>query len=244
MVIGYYPGGGGHRYYHNLIGKDYSVMGIAYDNLTSGIGVRGLYFDKAPDQQLLHNNILLHCVSSIRIREFVTATPLIIIKSDLKKSLRREWSIKGKYVPMFYNDQLSHELMILELYQAIKAEQWPSITTIKEFNSLPPIIYNECMEKIKLVQSMTDTNSVYNFINAAYTSIGWHHELYKKWPIETSLADVVIDIDNDNSDFALLMRQELDLYNNALFDFAWDVYENYGSNAPINSLYEQKFLKQ
>lgn len=246
MIIGYYPGAGGNRCYQNLIGKQYTIPGIAYDSLTGNIEIRGQYFDNISMPQILtKQNMLLHCVNSQRIRQVVPhAAPLIIIKSDLKKSLRREWSIKGKFKPMFQENIQTYEFLMLDLYQAVRAEQWPIISSITEFNSLPKEIRDECVERLKSSQSMADCNSIYNFLNAAYTAIGWHLELYKQWPIETSLADQVIDIDNDDSEFAEFMRGELDLYNNPLFDFAWSVYQEYGADEPINSLYEQKFVQQ
>jgi hypothetical protein len=244
MIIGYYPGAGGNRYYQYLLGREYSVPKIAYDGLTTGIEIRGKYCNNdIPNLVSDNGNMLLHCVNSKRIREVIkNNTPLIIIKADLKKSLCREWSIKGKYKPMFQNSNDSYENFMMELYQTIRDPTWPVISTITEFNALPKAISDECIEVFKKNRSLLDANGNCNFINAAYTAIIWHTELYKKWPLEISLADQVVDIDNDQTEFASLMRNELNLYNNALFEFAWDIYNNYGPNAPINDLYKQNFL--
>jgi hypothetical protein len=244
MIIGYYPGAGGNRYYNYLKGIDYSELGIAYDGTIVGPKIRGEYFNGPTESINVSQDMLLHCVNSKRIREIVTTeVPITIIKSDLKRCLRREWSIKGKHRPMFQDNIESYEFLMLDLYQGIRDSSWPVISTISEFNVLPPAIHNECMDRFKSMQSMLDSNSVYNFLNSAYTAIIWHTELYQRFPIETSLADHIVDIETDQTVFARLMRKELDLYNNTLFDFAWDVFCQHGADAPINDLYEQQFCK-
>ena len=42
-------------------------------------------------------------------------------------------------------------------------------------------------------------------------------------------------------EFSIFMRKELSQYhNNELFNFAWDVYEKYGTNAAINYLFDNR----
>ena len=66
-------------------------------------------------------------------------------------------------------------------------------------------------------------------LDSAYTTIVWHHEYYKKYP-KTDNATIV-HIDGDDI-FSKMMQQELQ-YENEIFDTAWQVYTQYGDNAPI-----------
>jgi hypothetical protein len=242
MILGYYPGAGGNRYFQYRKNKEYSTPGIAYDFLTDheSIRFRGLFLDQENIKIEKQANILLHCVNYSRIKEVLgDDDEIVIIKSDLKSSLRREWSIKGKYKPMFYPTAHNQEKFTLDLYNAIKDTSWPEIKNLDDYAKLPKIILDEVEDNLAKNSKFVNPTGVYNFLSAAYTSIIWHNETYKKFPLEAGNATLV-DIDNDDSQFAEIMRRELNSHaNNFLFNFAWDVYTTHGSHAPIISLYQE-----
>jgi hypothetical protein len=244
MLIGYYPGGGGNRYYRYLKGDEYSSPGIEYDSILGNqVGrLREKYLVDDLQISVTDGTILLHCVNYNRITEKINnAHDIIIIKSDLKSSLRREWSIRGKYKPMFYPGTQVHNQFKLELYNAIKDPGWPDINLITEYNVLPDNILAEVEENIIKNQKFINPNSVYNFINSAYASIIWHNKVYQQYPIDAGNGKL-LDIDTDPGPFAEIMRKELAFHeNNVLFNFAWDVYEQYGENAPIINLYKERY---
>ena len=236
MIIGYYPGAGGNRYLNYVQGKDFAGTG-AYDDKTTGVFNRGRYL--VDGETLIHNNktSLLHCVNYSKIHEFFPEeTDIVIIKTDLKTSLSREWSIKGKNKPMFYPDDTQ---FLIELYNNIRDSSWPDVDTEFDINELPQYIQQELSAEIQKNRAYIDTQGTFNYLNAAYTSICWHNDLYQRWPFEAGSAQV-IDIANDSSEFAQVIQRELEQHqHNELFNFAWDTFKNYGTDAPIIDLYNQ-----
>jgi hypothetical protein len=69
-----------------------------------------------------------------------------------------------------------------------------------------------------------------------FDMIVWHHDYYKTQDWD---CDMLVDISTDTSEFGNVMRKELDLHN-LDFDFAWDCYVQYGANAPMDDLYDQR----
>lgn len=242
MIIGYYPGGGGNRYYQYSNGNEFSQSGIAYDNIVS-LGCKGHYLNADTQLEKLHHpTILLHCVNYDRIYQVTGRKDITIIKSNLKDSLCREWSIKGKYKPMVSLELLSYEDFLLELYNAIKDPMWPDIKNIVEYKNLPKKIYDEVELNFIKNKNFVSNDSIYNFLTAAYSAIIWHNDFYKQYPLDPGPA-VLVDIDNDTTKFGQIMRQELQLYqDNKLFNFAWEVFQSLGKNAPIITLYQESNL--
>lgn len=249
MIIGYYPGAGGNRYYQYSNNDDFSLPGVAYDNLTSNtlITSRGLYYDTAePLPYYKNDTILTHCVNYDQIVKVLgprATTNVVLIKADLKKSLRREWSIKGKNKPMFMKDANSLETFILELYTAIKDPSWPAIYNLPDYYSLPNKILQEVQDSVKENLKYIDSTGIYNYLESAFTAIVWHNKLYNKFPFDVGQS-TLIDIDTDDTEFGQIMRNEFDLYENSvLFNFAWEVWETHGDQAPIIDLYQEKYGK-
>jgi len=238
MLLGYYPGGGGHRYYEYCNNRDFSRTDIAYDGLVNL--PRDIYLDENNQiQDKLCSTILLHCVNYDRIHQETGRSDIVIIKSDLQKSLCREWSIKGKYKPMFFREKFSDEEFLIDLYQSIKDPTWPDVRSFTEYKKLPIQIYQEVEAEFNKNKTLISVQGVHNFLNAAYTAIIWHHELYQKYPLDPG-AGRLVDIDTDETEFGHVMRRELNLYqNNKLFNFAWDVYKNLGKDAPIITLFNE-----
>lgn len=240
MIIGYYPGGGGNRYFQFLKNLEYSTLGIAYDGATDNcfIKSRGLYLDTLPTDKIT-GDILCHCVNYNRIVEAFGDQPVYLIRTNLKASLRREWSIKGKYRPMFQQDNSSYEKFVLEVFHAVKDPLWPSISSLSDFYLLPPNIKQEVDKQISCNLCHIQNNNMYVFLSSAFEAIVWHQELYNKYQFDVGQG-TLIDIDNQDNDFAKLMRKELSFYeDNVLFNFAWDAYQKYGSTAPIIDLFKE-----
>lgn len=242
MIIGYYPGGGGHRYYNYINGLNFDKSNIAYDWLVN-LETRGIYLDK--DNQIKNPFTvgLFHCVNYHRIYQETNKSNIVIIKSNLKDSLCREWSLKGKYKPMFFPDNSNEQTLLLELYHAIKDHTWPQIKSFDEYKQLPKKIYNEVEQNFTKNKKTMSYKSIENFLVSAYTAIVWHHDLYKKYPMDPG-PGVLVDIDTNSSEFAQVMRRELALTrDNKLFNFVWQIYEQLGSDAPIITLFQESNIE-
>jgi len=242
MIISYYPGAGGNRYLHYSLGKSFNEPGIAYDFQTYKLMPRrGMYLQ---DNDLPIRNCsdaLLHNVNADRIQQIFPDcnNDVVIIKADLKSSLRREWSIKGKFKPMFNSDPEFYDRFILELYNSIRDSSWPEISSASEIYRLSDRIKKELFDQAEKNKIYIDNDNTINYLIAAYEAICWHSDLYKVYPMSVGSFQLV-DIDNDDSEFCDVMRTELDLYkNNYLFNFAWTVFETHGNNAPIIDFYNE-----
>lgn len=76
-----------------------------------------------------------------------------------------------------------------------------------------------------------------NELDNAYTFIRWHDQYYTEYPA-AGVADQTINILKNNDDFSNIMRHELDI-TDKIFDAAWEIYHQYGANAPIIDLYKE-----
>jgi hypothetical protein len=81
-------------------------------------------------------------------------------------------------------------------------------------------------------------HSMQDQVGQIFDMIVWHHNYYAMYPEDWSSADEVIDIDTDPTEFGKVMRKELN-NTDPLFDLAWDVFLQYGPNAPIIDLYNE-----
>lgn len=243
MIIGYYPGAGGNRLFQYLGDNDYSQHKIAYDTLTNNnlIPVRGAYLiDSSQITLIKSKSALLHCVNYDLISQKIDVhnQQVFIIKSDLKQSLRREWALKGKFKPMCH---INSDDFLLDLYKSIRDPSWPVIYSIDDYHKLPSRITKEVDEEFEKNSKSMNTDHTHNFLNAAYTSIAWHIDVYDRYPLNPGPANL-IDIDNDQTEFAKFMRKELSLFSDhTLFNFAWDVFEQHGPDANIIDLYHERY---
>ena len=69
-------------------------------------------------------------------------------------------------------------------------------------------------------------------LDNAFTTIKWHHKYYAEY-MPDNIADELIAVDVDNNLFCHTMRNELNKCNNPTFNWAWDIYTQYGPNAPV-----------
>jgi hypothetical protein len=95
MIIAYYPGAGGNRCIQFLENKDYTRIGISYDNKSPHL----INYDRylLSDQSYDEKYILTHCVNYDRINEIFKSSNIVFIKSDYKKSLRRAWILNESH---------------------------------------------------------------------------------------------------------------------------------------------------
>lgn len=245
MIIGYYPGAGGNRYYQYINSLDFSQTGIEYDTIVR-LPQRGIYLNESNQiKDKTDPTILLHCVNYARISQETDRSDIVIIKSDLKDSLCREWSLKGKFKPMFFPNADIDAAFLLELYRDIKDSSWPDLTDIADYKNLPMHILKEMETEVQKNKELLSTTGTHNFLSSAYTAIIWHHNFYKKYPFDPGPAQV-IDVDMDSSEFAAVMRRELVLSRHSkLFNFAWEVFDALGRDAPVVTLfYENNIIDE
>jgi hypothetical protein len=233
MIIAFYPGGGGNRFLKRAIGEEWSSYGISYDKK-----IKQQYWQPQPLRYLLDTQlpdapseyILTHCMNSKKIQQTFPGHNIVFINSHLQSSLRREWAIAGH--DNFMTKKLDSGLSRLEHYNSFKDSTWPEITTQDQLNSLPANILDEVNHNYNLVMcnSVPDTPGILeqltqkyiDEINSSYEIITWHLEYYQKFPVDFSGASQVVDIDLDQSDFSLVMQQELKLYQSQVFDQVWE----------------------
>jgi len=232
MIIGYYPGAGGNRYLQRLLGNSWDKFNISYDNINHGQLFQHRYLmDTVLPAPLEHT--LTHCMNSQRIAEAFRGQAITFIKSNLKLSLKREWVLHGH--TRFVNQQLKKDVSRLGHYQAIKDSAWPTIDSVEQLDQLPTHILNEVQaDYAKVTDQKIDvpgvleslTQDCLSKINSAYEIITWHKNYYNNCPIDFSLAQQVIDLDQDQDDFCIFMTQELDLYHSDIFDTVWKAIYN------------------
>lgn len=220
-IIAFYPGGGGNRYLRKLLGEEYSTSGIAYDNKFKNQTLEHRYLlgNVSPP---VTEFVLTHCMDTCRIQEVFDPYQILVIKTDLFKSLQREWVLNGHNL---YKKQHSEnkEQTVVELYNAIKTDSWPHCETYEEFSALDTRYKTEVLEKIIDVPAELDS---------AWSTITWHHNYYKNSNIDDAVTV-------NDAEFLEVIEKELDSYQHPVFQFCWQQYEKYGPTAPIVELYNQ-----
>ena len=229
MIVAFYPGAGGNRYLRRLTSKDWTRPGISYDSFNIEQLFENRYLLETPPVRKT-DHILTHCLNSDRIQEMHPNTPIVFIKTDLQKSLRREWILYGHQ--RFVDKQGKHAISRLEHYKAIQDPAWPLVNNIEQLNALPEKILKEVIEDYtKLVNNHGPaslgileqlTQDCVAKINSAYEIITWHLDYYKKYTLDFSNASEIIDIDNNHDDFSIVMQKELELYSSEIFDQVWN----------------------
>jgi hypothetical protein len=108
MIIAFYPGAGGNRYYQYLMGRRDFKTQTTYDHLlkTQPFEYRYVSADsKLPDQEL----ILTHCVNVPLLRQlFPNQTEIVVIQANLDLSLKREWFLEDQHRDKDMPDKLEH----------------------------------------------------------------------------------------------------------------------------------------
>ena len=105
MLICFYPGAGGNRYYFYIKNRFYQKFGIAFDNFNPDEGNKPQFrYLESDDIFKIDDSIpvLTHCLNIEKLQyHFPLKTKFVIIDSNFKASLRRQWCLNGMN---FYNN--------------------------------------------------------------------------------------------------------------------------------------------
>jgi hypothetical protein len=228
MVIAFFPGAGGNRYLQMLLGNDWQHLGISYDFKNH---------DQHFDYRYLLDNVsesdskytLTHCMNSNKIADLFPSREITFIVSDLKQSLKREWMLNGH--DRFLKKQIKTTPSRLEHYRAYKDDAWPDVDSEYQLDNLAEYILKEVNQDFKHLISdnfpvpgtmAQITQECIAEINSAYEIITWHQRYYQTVGLDYSAATNVVDISTDCDEFSTLMRTELELYQNNIFDRVWN----------------------
>lgn len=96
MIIAFYPGSGGNRYYHYINGQKEFDSNTTYDHLLQNQKFEYRYIDSS--SQLVDCELMLtHCVNVPLLRKlFPDHKEIVVITADLGQCLKREWQLAGK----------------------------------------------------------------------------------------------------------------------------------------------------
>ena len=98
MIIAFYPGSGGNRYYLHTTGKQDFEPQTTYDRILINQDFNYRYLDLDSVGIDDHQLILTHCVNVPLLRKhFPTHREIILIKSTLDLSLKREWYLEDQH---------------------------------------------------------------------------------------------------------------------------------------------------
>ena len=228
MIIAFYPGAGGNRYLQLLLGNNWQQMGVSYDfkNHDQHFDYRYL-LDNVPETNLKYT--LTHCMNSNKIADLFPGREITFIVSDLRKSLKREWMLHGRN--RFLKKQINTTPSRLEHYRAYKDDAWPDVDSEYQLDNLPNFILKEVnsdfdrlnIGNLPVPETLSQiTQECIDEVNSAYEIIMWHQSYYQTVGLDFSAATNVVDIGADNDEFSILMRTELELYQNTIFDRVWN----------------------
>lgn len=212
MVIGFYPGAGGHRYYNWVTNKPFSETEKVYDNAPTDYDAR---YATEHSHSEYTDIVSSHCVNySILKNCYVNQSSFTILKSNLKQSLYREYRLVGRERYLRNRPSITTEQIQIEHYQVYKDPAWPVVNTVEEYQNLPAWIHHELEQDRRSVVEDTD------FL-AAEATITFHYNYYKQYPLEIGAANIV-DIDQGDNRFCEVMRQELSVPFTDQFERAWE----------------------
>lgn len=228
-VVAYYPGAGGSRYCRMLQNLEFKEKNKIYDIHVLNQHPENRYlFDPVVTNR---EYVLTHCMNSKLISTHFPQSKITFINAPLKKCLQREWALAGHERYKQKQKQVERNFDRLQHYAGYKNSNWPSVSTIKELEELPENIlfetnadFNKLVNKTHAhqpdLQTLIDDLAVK--VESAYETIHWHLEYYKKYPVDMSqnFHDIV-DIDRDDTEFADVMRKELDSYSSEIFNEVW-----------------------
>jgi len=246
MIICFYPGGGGNRYYNSINNKEYETLSRSYD---SSIRIPGThskfrYLDDSTIYEYGDNTtILTHCLNFEKIKyHFPKKTKFVVLDTEFKSSIRRQWCLEGK---ILYKKE-EKKYAKLDVYNAIKEKSWPDVANENELKNLP----KDMLEALDngIIGDNYYSGTSFDNINSAFSSICYHRNYYNTYP-PTMLSSSGVDIidcrkNNSNStEFSKVILSELDRYISKTFDFAWDTFDSLGESAPVLSMWED-FVNQ
>ena len=241
MIICFYPGGGGSRYYNSINNKEYASPGRSYHSSFKILGSQSK-FRYLNDSSIYEygddTTILTHCLNFEKIKyHFPKKTKFLVLDTEFKSSIRRQWCLEGKI--LYKKEEKKYSK--LDVYNTIKEKSWPTVQNENELKNLPKDIL------AALDNGITGDNHYsgpsFDNINSAFSSICYHRNYYNTYP-PTMLSSPGVDIINcrkNNSnytEFSKIIISELDRYPSETFDFAWDTFDRLGESAPVLSMWE------
>jgi hypothetical protein len=228
MIISYYPGAGGNKYYRRMQNQEWQTFKKGYDVTVIDQFAKNRY----PTDQFVTNHsrdetILTHCLNTALLRSVWPNHKITVIIADLQSCLRREWALFGH---QRYLSRIKHTGSKLELYRAIKDTHWPEVNCINDLDQLPANIILEVETEWRKntvndedVNPATALKKQYaNQIDSAIDEIVWHKNYYQTYPVDIAHADCIVNIAQDRDSFSLHMKHELNSYHNDLFNQCWN----------------------
>ena len=98
MIIAFYPGGGGNRFYKWMLGERNFLPNKVYDQLNT----YQTYANRYPGKEtrlIDHEVIFTHCVNyDLITKSWPKHEKIYFIDTDFFKSLRRQWVLSHKFV--------------------------------------------------------------------------------------------------------------------------------------------------
>jgi len=227
MIISFYPGSGGNKYYRYQQNQEWQTFQKGYDLAVNDQYEGHRYPTKNfVDIHINTDTILTHCLDTALIRSVWPNHKITVIIADVQSSLRREWMLFGH---QRYLSRVTDNNSKLELYQAIKDIKWPNIDSEDQLQQLPNNILKELnnewnknnFKKPELAPLARLKKHYVDLIDSAIESIYWHKNYYQTYPINLTYADTTINVDQGSDDFAQHMKEELNCYKSDLFDHCW-----------------------
>lgn len=180
MIIAFYPGGGGNRFYQWLNGRRLFDATVGYDRENPYQAKINRYPTHSNQSQLLDFPcVFTHCMNyNFIVQCWPGHDQVYFVSADIVKSLRRQWT-----------------------------------------------------------QFQRHTSNNQHPAGGPYSTIAWHHAYYTQYPHDPG-AGIVVD-HSSYPEFDAMLKHELENTANSDFDFAQQVFEQHGANAPIIDLYNQ-----
>jgi len=225
-VIAFYPGGGGNRYLRKLLNEEFTTANVAYDYKFSNQLFNHRYLLDDILEPPRSKYVLTHCMNYSRIRSVFGDVDVKMILTDFKQSIRREWMLNGDamYKQKYTENQ---EENTVSAYNGISDENWPVCTNYADFLKLPTRYKTEVLAKLSIAPDE---------LMSAWAAITWHNKYYIRYPVESTGANVVTDVD-----FMDVISSELARYSNDIFDFCW---KNSDPAVPIVDLYNRHIAER
>jgi hypothetical protein len=221
MIIAFYPGAGGNKYFFSTQDKEWQSFGRSYDYINRPSSLKYLYNDYQPDQN--YDVVLTHCLDTKLIRKIWPNHEITVILSNMQSCLRREWMLLG--YDRYLGKVKSYMPDKVEFYNAIKDPSWPDIKSSADIILLPRLIFEEVESRYL---AMIDPKDPLTLIKQKYTdkvdsamaTIVWHKDYYDQYPLDLTFCQKTVDICGE-TEFAKHMQKELQLYPSEIFDDCW-----------------------
>lgn len=129
MIIAFYPGIGGNRYFLFRQGQQDFSPGKSYDQLVRSQNFAYRYLDSTTQHLTDQETILTHCMNVPLIKKlFPNQKEIVVLLYDLDKGLKREFAVEGQYQDRGMDNKIEHALSSISFHHRYY-EQVPLDTT-------------------------------------------------------------------------------------------------------------------